>query len=410
MDREIRGTATAITGTSLDRIDAFLKKQPLIADSFHLESSLRYGCQVTVEILGCHNALVGIESETEVRVIAGYSDYEDIDIRRHWTVPKEQTITYHAVVSRRPVQWETHPITACVSPDQPDMLQRLQNHAREHCIFACPLILSTGEAIGALIVNTGNTGRAKEEDVLIASLVAATMAAALEANRNWVEAISRRAQVAHKVVAQQVHDTLAQDISALSMKLDTALAEANGLGKVEKTLQEAKSLCRRVNSGARSLMAANASGFCEVSDLRARLESEVERTAQAIGCRFALSLPRGEDLDDASPEACDQVALFVHEALINASKHALPTAGFIRIRRSGTEIVATVQNNGVVPGQPQVGQGSGTRFGLANLSEMATRLGGKLIYFRNDVEGTFTVRQTIPARGHGYASYSGSDC
>lgn len=407
--KESARTAAPIRFSGLDRLGQLLEAQKGMTDSFHLGASLKHACSAVVELLGCLHAMVALQKGDEVVVVAGWTADGAVVTGRPWTVPKEETITYQAILRGEPVQWLTHPLTSAQAPDEPDVLRRLQEHALLNCVFACPLIGSDFRPFGALLVNTGRAEKARSDEVLLASFVATTVAGTLEQNRRWVEAISHRAEVAHEVVAQQVHDTLIQDVSALGMVLDSAKDGPDDFRLLRDAICRALELCGRIESGARRLMLEKAHGYGEKVDLCTRIEEEMARVELAGGARFALSMPGGVDQGDIAAEVRDQIVLLVHEALINAAKHADATSGFVRLKRVGVNICVTIQNNGIRPVDPAAPSRVGTRFGLANLGEMASQLGGRLTYRRDDESGTFTVRQTIPMRGRGYGDYARGD-
>ena len=383
---------TPIRSSSLDRFARLLAEQP----SIHLALSIRHGCKTVVELLGCMSAVVALKHGDTIFIVSGWTEEGDVGIERPWTVPLDHSLAYQAMLRNEPIEWETHPYTAD-SADDRDLLDRLYTVSAASRCFACPIRTSAAGPIGALVVSTKKSDPIPDDDVMVASIVAASLSTAFEANRDWAEAMGRRAAIAHEMVAQQVHDTLAQDVAALGLLLEAAEGRCADPEAARRDIAAARELCLRVDAGTRALMAGQRKGYGGSEDLVKRLKYEIDQSAAEGRVRFTLSVANDVDVEAVSEEVRDQVVVSVHEALLNAFKHASPTLGLVRLRRDGANLVLIVQNDGAEPNRKP----SGTRFGLKNLAEMARRLGGTLEASHDEEEGTFTVRESIPMGGRG---------
>jgi two-component system NarL family sensor kinase len=201
-------------------------------------------------------------------------------------------------------------------------------------------------------------------------------------------------------LAREIHDTIAQELAALTMQLEVADSLAGARGddtRLGAAVARALGLARSALDEARR----------SVLDLReAPLEGRsLEAALESIAADARTSNPRGPVVDvvvdvssdDALPAAVEQ-GLFriAQQAVANAIRHARAAHVVIRLTRSADDVGLRVEDDGDGFDPPAV---AGDRFGLVGMRERARLLGGRLVVESAPGAGTaIDVRVPIGVR------------
>lgn len=158
-------------------------------------------------------------------------------------------------------------------------------------------------------------------------------------------------------LARRVHDTLAQDLAALSMELASAERAAPGEGFLRLLLQQARGEAQSALKEVREAIVA-LSPEAEATDIPAALES---LRAQYRTRGFNLSVELDGSLPCLPPEAAAALMRAAAEGVRNAFKYAGKEAR-LELSRTGAEVVLRIvdQGRGRAPG-PAAGTGLGLR-------------------------------------------------
>ncbi|MDQ8184214.1 sensor histidine kinase [Pelagicoccus sp. SDUM812002] len=177
-------------------------------------------------------------------------------------------------------------------------------------------------------------------------------------------------------VAREIHDTLAQNIGAISVQLELVRTDSKNLGDIAKQhLKTAHSLARNALSDTRESIWNMRSQVLEKHDLTGALqrvskqlteESEVEVIANVQGTSRRLH-----------PVVENNLLRIGQEALANACKHAKPTRIEISITYFRRRIELRVSDNGTGFDPENVSLESRQSFGLVGIKERIEILGGK---------------------------------
>ncbi len=198
-------------------------------------------------------------------------------------------------------------------------------------------------------------------------------------------------------LAREIHDTLAQGLTALTLQLEMAdaLLEQDAR-RTRSSIQRALQLARE------SLQEARRS----VLDLRAApldgqsLPDALQRLGEAFGLENDVEcVVRNEGVTERLPARLEAgLYRLAQEALTNVAKHAQATTVVVTLARRDDTLSLTVEDDGVgfdpslpVPAGPSGG------FGLAGMRERATLLGGELLVHSRPGEGVRLVVR-IPER------------
>ena len=192
-------------------------------------------------------------------------------------------------------------------------------------------------------------------------------------------------------VARELHDELAQTLTAL--KMDTTWVRENTASaapEVHRKLEEMLSLLdgavaatRRIAADLRPLLLDDLGLAPAIEWLAGNFEQR-----HGIGCRLTID----EELDLKEPYAT-AVFRIVQESLVNVAKHARASTAFVTIVLESSELEVTVQDNGsgFDTGAPRP-RGS---LGLMGLRERVQLLNGTLHLESGPGQGT-CVRARIP--------------
>jgi signal transduction histidine kinase len=232
---------------------------------------------------------------------------------------------------------------------------------------------------------------ARERDTLAilvaenARLAAENAAAATLAERNRI--------------ARELHDTIAQGLTAVTMQIEAAQRAAErDPERMRARLARAHTLARETLADVRRSVWALAAPEIPGDDLGAALAEQARRFGERTGLA-ATYQHSGPPLDLPSDRAV-QALRIVQEALQNVEKHADATRVELGSCINGVATRVWVRDNGCGfdPAAPHASAGSG--FGLISLRERARLAGGDLEIASAPGVGT-RVSLSIPAEGSG---------
>jgi nitrate/nitrite-specific signal transduction histidine kinase len=206
-------------------------------------------------------------------------------------------------------------------------------------------------------------------------------------------------------IARDLHDSLAQTLSWLHLKMDMLTQTLDG-GDMPKIRQEASDVqqvvgqaCLEVRESIDDLRQAPGSGLAEA--VAAQVDEFSRRSGQNVNLVVsdACCLP---------PEAEMEAAFILQEALTNIRKHAFAQRIDVHLRRQNGHVKLSIRDNGQ-GFDPQAVQ-TGSQFGLQIMRERAMRVSGTLQVHTTPGSGTqiiaafpveTAVSQPVPA-GNGY--------
>ncbi len=197
-------------------------------------------------------------------------------------------------------------------------------------------------------------------------------------------------------IAREIHDTLAQDIVAISVQLELASRLLSSSAEAARAqLDATRTLVKNSLAEARSsiwnLRSATAGG----NDLPARLSRSVREIATAAGLQFSFQVNGAYRTAPARVE--DELARIATQAAQNAARHASATRLELTLSYAARSLQLTVADDGrgFVP-DPEAFAGAG-HFGLQGMRERAAAIGARLHIESKPGTGTrITVRADIP--------------
>ncbi len=264
--------------------------------------------------------------------------------------------------------------------------------------------LKVGERVlGVLSVESEQPDAFAEDDVPFVETLADQIAVAIENARLVTRARELAASEERNRVAREIHDTLAQSLTAVSLELDAAHrlalnAPSDDPARVSGMLARARELTHRALEEARhaiwSLMPAPLTRL----PLAAAITEELATLEGTEGVESTAITVRGEP----RPLPVEvEAALFriAQEALSNVRKHARARRARVILTFGAQGVTLAIEDDGVgfdATAMPPPGDGD---FGLAGMRDRAALVGGEIDVDTSPGWGT-RVRASLPnARG-----------
>jgi len=201
-------------------------------------------------------------------------------------------------------------------------------------------------------------------------------------------------------IAREIHDTLAQALTAIALHLDGAVRNLDSRpqrarARVVRALEVARESLEEARRSVLNLRAAPAAG----KPLPVALAAIGRALTAETGVRVRVDtgvpgLGRGDALP---PRIESELFHIAQEALTNVRRHAHATRVEISLRVKGRRVRLSVRDDGrgFAPGTASAG-----RLGLTGMRERAQLLGGRLHVASARGRGT-TVTASVPVRGNG---------
>lgn len=262
----------------------------------------------------------------------------------------------------------------------------------------CVPLRSKGRAFGILTFGCVAAGQFGEADVLAAQQIADQIAPFLDNVRLYRQVRALGAAEERNRLAREVHDTLAQSLTAIALQLDTAELLLPADAKAAPLVAQARDLTRRALEEARRAVWGLQPTPLEDRTLGEALAAELVAFERRSGVKASFQTdgePQALDL-----ERCTALFRITQEALHNVEKHA----GAHRVRvdlefgRPAETVTLQVIDDGhgfePATARPTVRGG----FGLQGMRERARLIGGTLEVESVPGVGTRLI-VTVPIHG-----------
>lgn len=245
--------------------------------------------------------------------------------------------------------------------------------------------------VGVLNVVSADRRKLSVDNLRLLNTVGDMMSIAIERAELYEASVQRGALEERNRLAREIHDTLAQGLSAIALQLETAdVLLDQDTRRARAAVQRALTLARtNLDEARRSVMDLRAAPlehhrFCDaLTDLVERYgkESHLETTIEVVG--------RDRPLTTRLETGLYRIA---QEALNNVVRHAKATELNIRFVAQHDEVDLVIEDNGEGFDANEIQAG---HFGLTGLNERARLLGGTLEICTLPGEGT-SIHVNIP--------------
>jgi two-component system NarL family sensor kinase len=253
--------------------------------------------------------------------------------------------------------------------------------------------------VGVLNVARTDWQELSDEDLRILSTVGGMLSIAVERAQWFERSVQLGAAEERNRLAREIHDTLAQGLTAIALQLETADA------LIEMDAQRAKPFIRRalaltrtsLEDARRSVLDLRAAPLQDRTLAEALAELVEEQGRQSgLAARFD-QVGGGRPL----PVRCE-VGLYriAQEAINNTIRHAHAQHLAVRLVVSSDAIELTIEDDGA--GFDPAALPDGEHFGLIGINERARLMGGSLALYSAVGDGT-TLRVVVPLSAKGSA-------
>ena len=234
------------------------------------------------------------------------------------------------------------------------------------------------------------------EDIALLQPFADAAAVAIENARLYQQARLSATLAERNRLARELHDTIAQGLTAVTMQLDAAQRSFDrDADRTRARLGRAYALARDTLDDVRRSVWTLAAPLIDGQELSTGLEALTQRVATRTGIpiRYTASGPPPM----LGHAAATQVLRIVQEALHNVEKHALATAIEVALEHTATELHVRVRDNGkgFDPSVSAMPTSTGSAFGLASVHERA-RLAGGTLHIQSAPGAGTCITITIP--------------
>ena len=216
---------------------------------------------------------------------------------------------------------------------------------------------------------------------------------ALDVSRQYRSSAERRAEATVRTrIGEDLHDSAIQQLFASVIRLNATARrlddeeQAANLRQVSAVLTDVISELRELVAGLR----------CQTTrSLREEIDDVVSFIVESSGVRCSIEIDDESAIDHALAFAAGSdimvnLCMAARELVSNSVRHGQATAVWVRLERSGSCLVLTVDDDGVgLWGPAHVGNG------LLNLQARASRLGGDF-ELRPRTGGGATARWRVP--------------
>ncbi len=245
---------------------------------------------------------------------------------------------------------------------------------------------SEDRMLGILNVASPGGDTFTPDTLLLLSAVGAQLGTAIERTRLAQQAVVFAALEERNRIAREIHDTLAQGLTAITLHLETAQALAETKPQMaQRKIAQALTLARTNLDEARR----------SVLDLRAAplegytLPEALQQLTQQFADLTGISVKLNADLRGRLPSARENgLYRIVQEALTNVRKHAAATEINVRLHQMNNDICLLIEDNGVGFELERVQPTANSGFGLTGMSERAHLMGGQLLIHSTPGSGT----------------------
>ena len=340
------------------------------------------------------NSSVDLDQALQV-TLAQVADLFDLHTGWVWLLHDETSETYLAAAQNLPPALANNPESMhgscyCLDTYQEGILEGAANVNVITCSRLKNLVDGTGglryhasiplyahgKPLGVLNVASTDWRELTSDDLRLLYTVGDMLSIAIERARLFARSAEVGAVEERNRLAREIHDTLAQGLSAIALRLETteALIEANSSSEqVQQALSQALSLTRvNLEEARRSVLDLRAATL-EGRTLQQALETLAE-TYNSKGMLQVTCEVRGAShpLPVRIETGLYRIA---QEALVNVLQHANANLAVIRIITEPNQVTLSVEDDGLGFDPTKI---SDERFGLIGMNERAKLLGGSL--------------------------------
>ncbi|MDP9313254.1 MAG: GAF domain-containing sensor histidine kinase [Chloroflexota bacterium] len=235
---------------------------------------------------------------------------------------------------------------------------------------------SEDRMLGILNVASPGSGTFTPDTLLLLSAVGAQLGTAIERARLSQQAVVLAAAEERNRLAREIHDTLAQGLTAITLHLEAAQAFAEPKPELaQRKIAQALALARtNLEEARRSVLNLRAAPL-EGRTLPEALKLLAQQFTAETGIVVTTTIDTRSRLSSARENGLYRI---VQEALANVRKHAAAGEVRIQLQQTAAELRLVIEDDGAGFEPEQVMPTAASGFGIRGMSERAHLMGGQL--------------------------------
>lgn len=212
-----------------------------------------------------------------------------------------------------------------------------------------------------------------ETDLRLLAVTGAQLGLAAERGRLAEQQVSAARSAERARLAREIHDTLAQDLTAIALQLESALRDVPAASALSERIGKALAVARESMAGARASVLSLRSDPLEGRPLGIVLASLARRLTSETGVRVTFR-ERGATVLPYETEG--ELFRIASEALANARLHAAASRIEIELAGDATSVALRIHDDGA--GFDPSSDRDDDRYGLRGMEERARLIGAAL--------------------------------
>jgi two-component system NarL family sensor kinase len=336
-----------------------------------VQQALERTLQLVTDLLGLETGWVWlVDSETEHIYSAAAQNLppylqEPVRMTGGWCWCIEQFRNGSLTPSNVDVM-ECTRLRPAVKARQTDLTRNIAHHA------SVPLSFQ-GKPLGIMNITAPSMRRLTADELRLLGTIGLQVGVAIERARLAEEMAARARSEERTGLAREIHDTMAQDLTALALQIETALRSVGRdpdrvRERLEKALTTARASLDDVRRSVTNLRARTLAG----KPLPQAIAAFVRQFTSETGIRVTLDM---DDVCELKPDTEAELYRIAQQALINVRQHARARQAHVKLRCAKRSVTLTVADDGVgfdprkaVP----------DRHGIKGMRERARLAGGSL--------------------------------
>ncbi len=336
-----------------------------------VQQALERTLQLVTDLLGLQTGWVWlVDSETEHIYSAAAQNLppylqEPVRMTGGWCWCIEQFRNGSLTPSNVDVM-ECTRLRPAVRARQTDLTRNIAHHA------SVPLSFQ-GKPLGIMNITAPSMRRLTADELRLLGTIGLQVGVAIERARLAEEMAARARSEERTRLAREIHDTMAQDLTALALQIETALRSVGRdpdrvRERLEKALTTARASLDEVRQSVTNLRARTLAG----KPLPQAIASFVRQFTSETGIRVTLDMDDGCEL---KPDTEGELYRIAQQALINVRQHARARQAHVELRCAKRSVTLTVADDGVGFDPRKTGR---DRHGIKGMRERARLAGGTL--------------------------------
>jgi two-component system, NarL family, sensor kinase len=336
-----------------------------------VQQALERTLQLVTDLLGLQTGWVWlVDSETEHIYSAAAQNLppylqEPVRMTGGWCWCIEQFRNGSLTPSNVDVM-ECTRLRPAVRARQTDLTRNIAHHA------SVPLYFQ-GKPLGIMNITAPSMRRLTADELRLLGTIGLQVGVAIERARLAEEMAARARSEERTRLAREIHDTMAQDLTALALQIETALRSVGRdpdrvRERLEKALTTARASLDEVRRSVTNLRARTLAG----KPLPQAIASFVRQFTSETGIRVTLDM---DDVCELKPDTETELYRIAQQALVNVRQHARARQAHVELRCAKRSVTLTVADDGVGFDPRRAAR---DRHGIKGMRERARLAGGTL--------------------------------